>query len=327
MYGFRWHRTTDLQSRGLYTGDFSNMYTCIPQEELIQSISVVTKWAFDWAASKLQLRSGQLVCIRYEKSQCTWIASKNGSYGTKWSALTYDVITQWARFVVTNTLLKHGDSIYRQTIGIPMGTNCGPVLANLYLLRYEYEFITRLVEKGANGVNMAKCFHMSFRYIDDTLSVDNPLWAAAVSEPAENDGLYPRALTLNQTNSGHPELAEFLGVSIQDAGSKFRLSVFDKRTTFPFHVRRYPLMCSLIPRNIPYGVFQGLLHRGYRICSRVNDFVSFASDVATRLLANGCVLSKLKAIFKAFVANNVHKFFKMKSMDINKQFCEMLGSS
>ena len=31
-----------------------------------------------------------------------------------------------------------GNKIFRQTVGIPMGTDCAPLLANLYLFYYEY---------------------------------------------------------------------------------------------------------------------------------------------------------------------------------------------
>jgi hypothetical protein len=307
---FRWRRS--IGSPGLYTGDFSTMYTSIPQEELVQAISEVAQWAFDWATCRLDARSGSVTGILHKKSGCTWIACKGPSHSKMCHTVTHKALVDWVRFVVTNTYLKNGDSIYRQSIGI------------LYLYRYESAYVSRLAAEGRLGD--AKLFHMTFRYIDDVLAVDNPQWAAAVAKPAEQGGLYPRALALSQTNPG-PSEVEFLGMRIMATGARFRLSVFDKRATFPFHVRRYPLMCSLIPTNIPYGVFVGQLHRGYRICSGDGDFVSFALDVANRLLDNGCASSKLKALFKAFVSLNVRKFFKVRRTGIVQQFSAGLGNS
>ena len=77
---------------------------------------------------------------------------------------------------------------------------------------------------------------------------------------------------------------EFIGMTIETVGKRLRLSVFDKRKSFPFQVRRYPLAASLIPRSIPYGVFVGLLHRGYRICSHATDFLSYAGEVGSTLM-------------------------------------------
>ena len=87
------------------------------------------------------------------------------------------------RFLVSNTFLCNRKSIYRQKIGIPMGTNCAPVLANLYLYFYESIYVSHLELK--EGPVAADTFQNTFRLIDDVLSVDNPLMAAALSKPYE----------------------------------------------------------------------------------------------------------------------------------------------
>ena len=85
------------------------------------------------------------------------------------------------------------------------------------------------------------------------------------------------------------------------------------------------MMASLIPRTIPYGVFLGQLHRGYRICSGADDFVSNGVEVAEILRDNGCAVNKLKRLFKAFVAQTVKKY-SARSNWVKKQFCQRLGS-
>ena len=37
--------------------------------------------------------------------------------------------------------IRFGTKVYRQTVGIPVGTNCAPVVANLFLLCYERDFM------------------------------------------------------------------------------------------------------------------------------------------------------------------------------------------
>lgn len=137
-----------------------------------------------------------------------------------------------------------------------MGTNCAAVLANLFLYYYESSFITRLEEE--RGREVARMFHMTFRLIDDVLSLDNLEMMQALSLSHDNGGLYPAELTLNQTSKSSTAV-EFLGMNIVADQNRLRLSVFDKRKTFPFVVRRYPLMSSLIPRTIPFAVLSGQL--------------------------------------------------------------------
>ena len=37
------------------------------------------------------------------------------------------------------------NNVYRQNIGIPMGTDCAPQLANLYLFYHEYSYEDQLM--------------------------------------------------------------------------------------------------------------------------------------------------------------------------------------
>ena len=37
-------------------------------------------------------------------------------------------------------IIQVSDKVYKQVVGIPKGTNCAPLLANLFLIRCEYEF-------------------------------------------------------------------------------------------------------------------------------------------------------------------------------------------
>jgi hypothetical protein len=58
-------------------------------------------------------------------------------------------------------------TLFQQTVGIPMGTNCPPPLAALFLYSYEADFIRGLLKK--NEKTLARSFNFAFRYIDDVL--------------------------------------------------------------------------------------------------------------------------------------------------------------
>ena len=59
----------------------------------------------------------------------------------------------------------------QQCVGIPMGTDCAPLLANLYLFHFEY---TYMKEQLKSNMTKARRFSNTFRYIDDLLTLNNP---------------------------------------------------------------------------------------------------------------------------------------------------------
>jgi hypothetical protein len=58
-----------------------------------------------------------------------------------------------------------------QTVGIPMGTKCAPILADLFLYSYEADFIQRFIRKNEKKLTLS--FNFTFRYIDDVFSLHN----------------------------------------------------------------------------------------------------------------------------------------------------------
>jgi len=59
-----------------------------------------------------------------------------------------------------------------RTFGIPMGTHCAPLLANLFLHAYAADFLLQGLLKNKDR-NLSQTFNSSFRYTDDVLSLDN----------------------------------------------------------------------------------------------------------------------------------------------------------
>ena len=64
-----------------------------------------------------------------------------------------------------------GGRVFQKTIGIPMGTNCATLLADLFLYYYEADFIQELLRK--KDKKLAISFNSTFRYIDNVLSLNN----------------------------------------------------------------------------------------------------------------------------------------------------------
>ena len=62
--------------------------------------------------------------------------------------------------------------VFQQIVGIQMGTNCAPLLADIFLYSYEAEFIQCFLSSGRK--ELASRFNFTYRYIDDVLSINNP---------------------------------------------------------------------------------------------------------------------------------------------------------
>ena len=81
-----------------------------------------------------------------------------------------------------------GEHVFQQTVGIPMGTNCAPLLADLLLYSYEADFIQGLLKK--NEKKLAQSFKFTFCYIDDVLSLNYSRFGDFV------DRIYPTELEI-----------------------------------------------------------------------------------------------------------------------------------
>jgi hypothetical protein len=74
-------------------------------------------------------------------------------------------------FLIDNICAMFGGRVFQQTVGIPMSTNCVPLLADLFFYSYEADFIQGLLKKSEK--KLPRSFNFTFRYIDDVISLSN----------------------------------------------------------------------------------------------------------------------------------------------------------
>ena len=79
-------------------------------------------------------------------------------------------------FLLDNIFIRFGTKLYRQIVGIPMGTNCAPLVADLFLFCYERDFMTSLSD--VKQAEIIEAFKSTSRYLDDLLNIDNPYFEA-----------------------------------------------------------------------------------------------------------------------------------------------------
>ena len=76
---------------------------------------------------------------------------------------TADDICKMIEFLVDNIYVRFGGQLFRQMVGIPMGTNCALLLADLFLYSYENEFLDKLINEGKR--KLARKFNLSYCYM------------------------------------------------------------------------------------------------------------------------------------------------------------------
>ena len=62
--------------------------------------------------------------------------------------------------------------VNQQIAGIPMGTNCAPLIADLLVFCYEGDFMSNLHK--SKRYDLKDIFNDTSRYLDDIFKIDNP---------------------------------------------------------------------------------------------------------------------------------------------------------
>ena len=61
--------------------------------------------------------------------------------------------------------IRFGTKLYKQIVGIPMGTNCPPLVADLFLVCYERDFMTSLSD--IKQAEVIEAFKSTYRYLGE----------------------------------------------------------------------------------------------------------------------------------------------------------------
>ena len=164
-------------------------------------------------------------------------------------------------FLLDNIYIRFGSKLYRQIVGIPMGTNCAPLVADLFLFCYERDFMLFLSEDNQSDV--IEAFSSTCRYLDDLLKIDNYFFDSMVNR------IYPSELQLNKANVSDTE-ASFLDLHLSISDGFVKTKIYDKRDDFD--MVNFPFLDGDVPRSTTYGVYISQLIRFARASSHVDGF-------------------------------------------------------
>ena len=144
-------------------------------------------------------------------------------------------------FLLDNIYIRFDTELYRQIVGYPMGTNCAPLVADLFLFCYERDFMNEIVITRPTF----KAFNSTSRYLDDLLNIDKPYFEGMVNQ------IYPPELQLNKANSIDTK-APFLELHLSISNGFVSSKIYDKHDDFDFDIVNFPFLDGVVPRHPSY---------------------------------------------------------------------------
>ena len=194
-------------------------------------------------------------------------------------------------FLLDNIFIQFGTKLYRQVVGIPMDTNCAPLVADLFLICYERDFMMSLSDD--NQADDIDAFNSTSRYLDDIVNINNIYFDNIVSQ------IYPSELKLNKTNTADTEAA-FLDLHLSISDDIISTKIYDKRDDFDFEIVNFPFLDGDVPRSTSNGVYISQLIRFARASSCVANFNTRNKLLTQKLLKQGYRYHKLRKTFPKF---------------------------
>ena len=289
-------------AKSVNTFDFKTLYTKIPHEKILEEMKWVIEQAFDFAR-KTYGKKYLMLC----KSSAQFQKTTQG----KGKHMSQGKVIKMVEFLIKNLYSEVGDKVFRQNIGIPMGTDCAPYLANLFLFALEYKWLHNLVNSNDKSKRkLLNSFRHCFRYIDDLITLNNDL-----AETFDFSRIYPKVLILEKTNKNGLS-AEFLDLQIKVDDNRFNLAIYDKTDDFSFKVFKYPHLDANVHFRRAHGLISGLLLR-YSVCSQFNQFSKRAKMATARLLGQG--------FSKTLLARQIKMFYRSHHAQVCKYLIKEKG--
>ena len=205
-------KSKNFQASKLSTNAFSTLYNTLPYHLLKDKLIDLINRTF------IRENTQYLVC----NEECAFFTSDVYNNHNLWPC---QKVCDALVYLLDNIFIRFGTKLYRQTFGIPIGINCAPLVADLFLFCYERDFMKSLSRE--NQTDIIEAFNSTSRYLDDLLNIDNIYFDQMV------DRIYPTELQLNRANSSDTE-APFLDLNLCISNGTVSTKIYDKRDDFDF---------------------------------------------------------------------------------------------
>ena len=139
-------------STGFSTYDFSTLYTTLPHNLIKEKLTELIEQTLN--------REGSLYLACNDKN--AFFTSEQPKRYKLWS---YQKMCDALHYLLDKIFLRFGSKLHRLIVGIPMGTNYAPLVADLFLFCYEKDFMLSLSDN--KRADIIEAFNSTSRYLDD----------------------------------------------------------------------------------------------------------------------------------------------------------------
>ena len=140
------------KATSVQTFNFCTLYTSIPLDLLKSGMNNIINNAFkhkNGAARYTHIKIGRNI---------SYFTNDPLNGDNKYTA---NDICKMIEILVDNIYVRFDGQLFRQMVGIPMGTNCAPLLAGLFLYSCVNEFSDKLIKEGKR--KLLRTFNLSYR--------------------------------------------------------------------------------------------------------------------------------------------------------------------
>ena len=117
-------KTKGFQASTISTYDFSTLYTTLPHNLIRNQLVDLIENTF---------RHEEALYLACNEERAFFASEEHKKYDL-WSC------QKVADALMDNIYIRFGSTLYRQNVGIPIGTNCASLVADLFLFCYERDF-------------------------------------------------------------------------------------------------------------------------------------------------------------------------------------------
>ena len=270
------------------TFDFSTLYTNLDQQQIEFHLNQVVDLVFNSSNRKF-------LCIGWEKSFFSAKCYRG------YRCFEIEQFKAAIRYILSEVYVSFGGLLFRQSRGIPMGGNCSPLLADLFLSHCEFVYMNKLIKDKKFG--LAKLLSFNSRYIDDICVINYKDFETRIPI------IYPSDLIAERCGNDIHN-AVYLDTRISISQGNLRTSVYHKVDDFNFEVVLLTFPSSLIPLSMGLNVFAGQVLRYLRICSHLHDVVDKTNKTLLLLKSRGYESRKLKIFCERLISKHNEALFK-----------------
>ena len=261
-----WIELINSRKKGMSveTYDFENLYTTLDHKDILCKLTKLISTAFK--------NTNKLIAV--SDYNAYWII--NNSIHDIFDVKRISVCLRW---LLNNAYFVVGNHVFRQDVGIPMGSSCAPFLANLYLYQQEKTYFEKnLLELRFNNPNLTNVF----RLIDD-ITVFND---QSLNLSTNFHKIYNKSLSLKKINTIDNQ-ADVLDLSIKLYNNSFSSCLYDKTKDFNFFCPKFPHYTSCLNINVKTNCIQSQIFRYSRICSHKEALFRCIKDLVDMLRLRG----------------------------------------